>query len=67
MEMRLHLQKRGDRVGLVDAAGPAPEDIDLLKRDDIGLSFSDDGSDAAGIELPVTADATVDVIGQESD
>jgi hypothetical protein len=40
---------RGDEVGLVDAAGARPADIDLLKCGDVGLATGDDLGDAGRI------------------
>src|SRR5690606_31345638 len=67
MEMGLHAQMRGDEVGLVDAAGAGPADIDLLKRGDVGLATGDDLRDAGRIAPPVRAAAGVDVVGQYPD
>src|SRR5690606_4638601 len=67
VEMNMpHIEFTGDLVGLVDAAAARPAHVELLQRYDIGLAGVDHRGDPGGRQLSVCAQATMNIIGENS-
>lgn len=64
--MRRHVEMRGDHMRLVYSAAAGATDVHLLQGDDIWPAFADDRGDARRVELPVGAEAAMDVVGEET-
>jgi hypothetical protein len=58
-----HATTLAQEIEHVDAR---PAQCDLLQRNGIGIEFIDDLRDACEIELSVTADAQVNIVGSEA-
>jgi hypothetical protein len=66
MEVEAHSQMLGDGVRLICAAGAISPDVELLKRDYVGLARSDDRGHAPRARTTVRADASMHVIGHDA-
>jgi hypothetical protein len=64
MKVRLHLQKRGYDVRLVDPAGSLSSDVQFLQSDYICAGLRDHIGNPMRIELAVCADAAVHIVRQ---
>jgi hypothetical protein len=57
----------GNGMGLVDAAGPQPADIELLQRHDVGLASRDHLRDAPRRQQPVDPQTAMHIVGHDAE
>jgi hypothetical protein len=67
MEMQLHFQRRGNRLGLVDLTAAKPSDVKLLQRDNIGPAEAYHLRDPPRHDLAIETQAAPDIICQKSE
>jgi hypothetical protein len=66
MEVQIHAEFAGDGMGLVDASGPQPADVEFLQGDDVGLAARNHVRDAPRRQVSVDPEAAMHIVGRDA-